>query len=138
MIRFAVLLILASAYFSPAHALSVDHLNELERNVPVLVGGDASNLELDALAEGLRLRDKAAGQSSAFAQDNAVGNLQTADSASRSQTVRNLPAERDNKIAAAFLTDQMVTVPLPGSFWLFAMALAAGLLLQRRQGVKER
>lgn len=128
MIRFAVILILASAYFSPAHALPVDHSNAFERDVPALVGGDGSNLELDALAEGLRLRDAAAGKTEAG----------IADAGDRAQTARFVPAERDNKIAAGFLSDRMVTVPLPGSFWLFAMALAAGLLLQRRQGVKER
>lgn len=72
MIRFAIILVIASAYFSPARALSVDLWNDFERDVLTLVNQDRAGLGLGALSGDSRLHDAAVGHSLDMASNNFV------------------------------------------------------------------
>lgn len=72
MIRFAIILLIASAYFSPARALSVDLWNDFERDVLTLVNQDRAGLGLGALSGDSRLHDAAVGHSLDMATNNFV------------------------------------------------------------------
>lgn len=72
MIRFAIILVIASAYFSPARALSVDLWNDFERDVLTLVNQDRAGLGLGALSGDSRLHDAAVGHSLDMATNNFV------------------------------------------------------------------
>jgi len=218
MIRFAAILILVSAYFSPAHALSVDLWQEIERDVLDLVNQDRANLGLGALTGDSRLHDAARAHSLDMQTNNFVDHAGTGGTTpgQRAQAAGydwnrvgeniaagyltaesvvtawlNSPGHRDNMRDGLF-TDagialieggpnntfetywtlvlaagdsatgqpivalppipgvpgpgqpaqpvqapeplQVAQVPLPPAFWLFAAALAAGLLTQRRRG----
>jgi Cysteine-rich secretory protein family len=222
MFRFAALLILASAYFSPAHALTVDLWQQAERDVLTLVNQDRTALGLGTLTGDSRLHDAAIAHSTDMAVNNFFDHTgsdgsnagQRAQAAGYDWTAwgENIaagytmaqsvfdgwlasPGHRDNMRNAIFTdigiglvpgtaeTDfatywtmvmaagdsetgepvvvllppfaglqdpgapiqapliqdpniQVSQVPLPPSFWLFAFALAAGLLFQRRRGPK--
>jgi hypothetical protein len=231
MIRFAIILLLASAYFSPAHALGIDFWNAFERDVLDLVNQDRAGVGLGALAGDSRLHDAARAHSIDMATNNFFDHTgsdgsnagQRAAAAGYTPTTwgENIaaghlsaesvvagwldsPGHRDNMRNGAF-TDagigyveggpnadfatywtlalaagdsaagetgpggtetvaqvvtplpfpnvteplnepafeqlqqaQLVPAPLPSAFWLFVAAIAATLLLQRRQGVNER
>lgn len=217
MLRIATLLLIASAYFSPTNALTIDLWNELERDILELVNQDRANLGLGTLNGDSRLHDAAVGHSRDMAVNNffdhtgsdgsnagqraaaagynwnswgeniAAGFL-TAESVVNGWL--NSPGHRDNMRNGGFTdagigfveggadadfatywtlvlaagdtatTDPVIVeqpiaqlieaiddpvfveqaemiptaeTPLPPSFWLFAMALATGLLLQRRR-----
>jgi len=215
MFRFAAFLILASSYFSPAHALTVDLWQQAERDVLNLVNQDRAALGLGVLTGDSRLHDAAIAHSTDMAVNNFFDHTgsdgsnagQRAQSAGYDWTAwgeniaagytsaqsvfdgwLNSPGHRDNMRNGVFsdigiglvtgaegsdfatywtmvladsdsatqdpivvitppfpnLTDpeeavqnpsvQVSQVPLPPAFWLFAAALAAGLLTQRRRG----
>lgn len=69
MIRIAIILLLASALFSPAHAVEVDLWDALERDVLGLVNGDRAGLGLRPLAADGRLQDAAEAHSRDMAQN---------------------------------------------------------------------
>lgn len=216
MLRIAAILILVSAYFSPARALTVDLWQEVERDVLDLVNADRAALGLGTLTGDSRLHDAAVGHSLDMQVNNFTGHTGSdgSNAGQRAQAAgydwntwgENLaagqptaqsvfdawlgsPGHRDNMrnglftdIGIGFVpgtdenefatywtmvlaagdsetgdpivvlppfselndpggpslldpeTVQVAAVPLPPSFWLFAAALAAGLLVQRRRG----
>jgi uncharacterized protein YkwD len=70
MFRFAAILILASAYFSPAYALTVDLWQQAERDVLTLVNQDRAALGLGVLTGDSRLHNAAIAHSTDMATNN--------------------------------------------------------------------
>jgi len=70
MFRFAAVLILASAYFSPAYALTVDLWQQAERDVLGLINQDRAALGLGTLTGDSRLHDAAIAHSTDMAANN--------------------------------------------------------------------
>jgi hypothetical protein len=103
MIRLATVLLIASAYFSPAHAIGVDLENGLEPSVLESAGPERASFDLDLPA--------------ADGQPAGVLPLFADSVLARTETRRLARAK----------------VPLPSGIWLFITALAAGLMVIRRR-----
>jgi hypothetical protein len=103
MIRLATILLIASAYFSPAHALGVDFDHGVYRSVLESAGVERASFDLEPPAE----------------DGPRSGALRfVADPVSARAGKRTLARAK---------------VPLPPSIWMFLAALAAGLMVIRRR-----
>lgn len=162
MIRIAVIVLIASAFFSPAHALSVDPWNDPEHTVLDLVNQDRARLGLGLLTADDRLHDAARAHSRDMADSNFVGHAGSDGSNAGSRAAAagyvRPGAEADFEtywtlvVAAGDAAPQefpmparfaaapvdptvaaLAAVPLPSSFWLLLAALATGLSVIRRR-----
>jgi uncharacterized protein YkwD len=110
MIRIAIILLLASAIFSPAHAVEVDLWNALERDVLGLVNSDRAGLGLRPLAADGRLQDAADAHSSDMAQNGFFGHTGSGgtDAGDRIAAAGYAPDAWGENIAAGFPTAESV------------------------------
>ena len=106
MIRIAVIVLIASAFFSPAHALSVDPWNDPEHTVLDLLNQDRARLGLGLLTADDRLHDAARAHSRDMADNNFVGHAGSdgSNAGSRAAAAGYAATSWGEAIAAGYLT----------------------------------
>jgi len=105
MFRFAIILILASAYFSPAHALGVDRWNALDRDVLDRVNQDRAARGLGTLAGDSLLHDDARGHAHEMAAKNVFDHTGSdgSNAGQRAAAAGYSPTAWGENIAAGYL-----------------------------------
>jgi hypothetical protein len=125
MIRIAIIVLIASAFFSPAYALGVDPWSDPERNVLDLVNQDRADLDIEPLTADSRLHDAAVAHSLDMAGSNVGGDTGSdgGHAGARAEAAGYAPAARGETIAAGYLTAESVV-----KAWLASPGRRATLL----------
>jgi hypothetical protein len=156
MFRIAIIVLVASAYFSPAYALRVDPWNDPEHTVLDLQNRDRAGPEPGLSTADGRLHAADRAPSRDLANTDFAGQTGRNGNGARDRTATATDSDFETywtlivaagdkapqefplppRFAAAHV-DPVVTalaaVPLPSSFWLLLTALVTGLSLIRRR-----